>query len=429
MRLRLSFLWVLLFVSSCAVRRPAEVKSSESRFADVYRSLSIPSAAASAHDSSGARVTISAKDMPVPDFLRVISAKYGASVVYEDALDSRVISIELNDVALPDVFGLLARRLKVQTSRVGSAWFVGNLRQEDRAFLVRKVRRLSDVGLKESVQTFLSEFGHVVAFSDGLVVVADRVEVLEHISGMLDQIEAARTDTWVVQLYLVSGSEDLKQTLGVDASALGNLSYSFAKASATGGLAVAGSFAAALKATASADGTALVGKPVFLLGDGETSAFVSGASIPIPRKTVSDQGTVTTQGFDYVQSGLSASCSVRESQGDGAKLTVKVSIGDIVGFVETAPIQSKSEFSTVAVVQSGGVYLLGSLDTSEALRNDSGIFARALTLKTREKKSGSVQVWAKIFRVAGPTEQAAVASVRSLPSPESSAKGEIVDVP
>jgi type II secretory pathway component GspD/PulD (secretin) len=352
--------------------------------------------------------------MPVSDFIRVLSAKYGAAVVFDDQLDSRRISAELQNTPLVDVFGLLSRRLGVQVSRVGDAWFVGKLRVEDKGFLVRKVRRLTDQGLNQAVQVLLSEAGRSVSYNDGLVVVSDRVEVLQRVSGLLDAIESARADTWVIQLYLVAVSDDVKATFGADTTALANLSYSFAKASAglpisstPGGGSLTSSLSAALSTTASKASVRLVGKPLFLIGDGESANFQSGVTVPVPKKTVSDQGTVTTSGFDYIQAGLSASCSLRETTSAGAKLTVGVSIGQITGYVENAPVQTKSTFNTVAVVQAGGVYLLGSLDQDEKDINDKGLTPRLLLLKDHEGKRANVEVWARVFRIAGPCEEKA----------------------
>lgn len=353
-------------------------------------------------------VTFSAKEMPVSDFIRVLAAQYGASVVFDDQLDGRRISAEFQNTPLVDVFGLLSRRLGVQVSRVGDAWFVGKLRVEDKGFLVRKVRRLTDQGLNQAVQVLLSEAGRAACFNDGLVVVSDRVEVLQRVSGLLDSIESARADSWVVQLYLVAVSDDVKSQFGADTTALANLSYSFAKASAglpaaaASGTTLTSSLSAALSVTASKAAVNLIGKPLFLLSDGESASFQSGVTVPVPKKTVSDQGTVTTSGFDYVQAGLSASCSLRETTSAGAKLTIGVSIGQITGYVEAAPIQSKSAFNTVAVVQAGGVYLLGSLDQDEKDVNDSGLASRVMLLKGRERKRSNVEVWARVFRVAGP---------------------------
>ena len=396
-------------VSGCA-RRPAERPKEASMFQDVYKALSVPEAQSQKHaDAGGARITISAKEMPIADFVRVLAAQYGASVVFDDQLEGHKVSIEVQDTPIVDVFGLLARRLGVQTSRVGNVWFIGKLRPEDRGYLVRKVRRLPEVGLRESVMVLLSEAGRVAAYNDGLVVCSDRVEVLERVEGLLDEVEAARSDTWVVQLYLVSISKDAKQTFGVDTTALANLSYSFANASAVlpavSAAKLSSSFAATLNASAAKTGVELIGKPIFLLGDGESSSFQSGATVPVPKKTVSDQGTVTTSGFDYVQSGVSANCAIRESSNDSAKLTVSVSVGQITGYVESAPIQEKSTFQTVAVVGANGVYLLGSLDQDESDDSRTGLIPKFLLNHTQERKKGQVQVWAKVFRVAGPVKE------------------------
>ena len=109
--------------------------------------------------------------MEVVTFARMVAREAGISVVVEDDLDSKKISLEVSDTPAAEVLELVARRLGVELSRVGGAYFLGELRPEDRAVYVRRVRRLSSEELQAAVEVLISDNGRVTAYPDGLVVV------------------------------------------------------------------------------------------------------------------------------------------------------------------------------------------------------------------------------------------------------------------
>lgn len=374
-------------------------------------------------------VSISVKEMPLTDFLRVLAARNGISVIWAEGLDRRLVSVEAVGVPVNEVFEGLARRFGVSVQRVGQSWYVGEFRNEDRATLVRKTVRLSPDDVSSAVGVVLGETGRVKCFKDGLCIVSAPAESCRRIAAVFDEIEAARCDSWVVQLYLFSCSHEATHDLGLDTSALIDLSYTFAKkslavasssssgatpiATPLNGSHLASSFGAVMKAAATRSDVSLVGKPLFVLGDGETSSFVSGISVPVPKKTVSDQGTVTTSGYDMVQSGLSSDVSLREGPHGTAMLTAHISLGQITGYVESVPIQAKNEFSTSAVVASSGVYLLGALDEDDATIGATGLAERLLSHSTKDVKRSQIQIWARLYRIAAPMKMSRMTMVEA----------------
>lgn len=158
--------------------------------------------------------------------------------------------------------------------------------------LVRRVPRLSGDDLAEACATLLSEAGRVQTFPDGLVVVGDRVAVLQRVHELLDSIERAPVGTWVVQLYVVNVNQSAGATIGLDAQPALDLAAAFSAASAGGPSATAEAvigLRGALEAVRREDASSLVAEPLFLLVDGGRSKIERGERIPVARKTVSDQ--------------------------------------------------------------------------------------------------------------------------------------------
>ena len=69
--------------------------------------------------------------------------------------------------------------------------------------------------LKNGVDSIKSELGRSNAFSDGVIVVADRVEALERLNQALDQLEMVPANSWVAQFYLVTLNNKAKVALGI----------------------------------------------------------------------------------------------------------------------------------------------------------------------------------------------------------------------
>lgn len=344
--------------------------------------------------------------MPLGAFLRYLSNESGLSIVASSSLDDERITVEVVNEPVEQVMGTVARRLGAELTRTGNVYFLGTLRPEDRGVLVRRVKRLAKDDLLAAVTVLMSENGRVQAYSDGVVVCADRVEVLQRVTELLDNLEAVEVACWVVQLYLVSLSENQEKEFGLDVVPAVEVAADFAAASSSGlptGLAAVGSASSAtaalnavLKASRRAEGSRLVAEPLFVLIDGGSGSFERGKRIPIARRAVSDQGTVSTTGYQYVNAGLTCSLAIREHGTESIAGKLQVEMSRLDSYLDNAPVTSSESFNCEAVMRSGGVYLLGCLRRDEAEAASTGLFA----LGGKKSVGGGVlQVWARAHRI------------------------------
>jgi hypothetical protein len=339
----------------------------------------------------------------------------GASVVVEESLTSKLVTVELSGVAFEAAIGAVARHVGADVARVGSVYFIGTRRPEDRAVLVRVVPRLGPEELRGAVSVVLGDVGRAQVFPDGLVVVSDKVEVLARVSEVLDAVAAAPFGTWVVQLYLISlTQEDMRDfgmtvspTMGLNLGAKGGFSTT------TGAVAVPAASASAeiglsavLNAASRSAAGGVVAQPLMLIRNGGKGKVARGESVPVPRRSVSPQGTVQTVGFDRQQVGTEISVTIREAGLGVATLGLTMQLSGIIGFVEgIAPRTSVESLECESVVSSRGVYLLGALtrdaenDTAEGIRIG----------KKEERVSQVLQVWARVYQVLGAADRSAAA--------------------
>ena len=266
--------------------------------------------------------------------------------------------------------------------------------------------RLSSDDLKGAVTTLLSEFGRVSAYPDGLVVVGDRVEVIQRVSEMLDRVERAGSETWVVQLYVIEKSSNDSQDIGMDIVPAAELAASLATASSgipmgllnNQSARASASLNATLKAALSKSRGRIVTSPMFILADGGQTKFTSGRQILVPRRNVSDQGTVTTVGYDSFQAGTSIYVKVRELDRAKAAVSLSLTFSTLEGYTADgiAPIINPTGLECTVNVVAGGVYLAGVFDQNASTASVSG----PLTLGVKSARElHRFEVWMRVYRI------------------------------
>jgi type II secretory pathway component GspD/PulD (secretin) len=335
-------------------------------------------------------LTISAKNMPLSSFCRIISDKTFSGIVYNNSLSNSAITGEFKISNVGEVLNVIARQLNVECLKVGDTYFLGNIKKEDRGILVKKVRGYSPDELRQCIRTLLSDVGKVQVFQSGTICVSDREHVLTRVSQMCDSIEAGFSGSWIVQLYFVVVRKDALLEAGFDMQSSGKLSYDISNSTlSVEDLKLDGLF----NLISRSNFADMYASPMLLLRDGVKGTWRDGERIPIPKKVVSQYGVVETQGFEYIDTGLNIDSTIRESK-NGAVLNLSISLSDVKGYVEYAPITSHCEFTAECELKQNKVYLIGEMARYKVLDTQKKI----LNLGTDRGKS-TVQVWGCVYRI------------------------------
>lgn len=340
--------------------------------------------------------------MPLPEFLRFLNQQASVNVVAGAEFDSAAVTVDLTDVPLDEVMSIVARRLNADVTRVGSLYYLGQLKPEDRGILIRRVMRLDSDQIAEAARAFTSEYGKVQVLPDGLVIVADRAQVLVRISDMFDQVEASSSDSWVCQLHIIALSRNQFQQAGFEVKPVLDVATTFALTSgaSAGSVALTGGLDAILRVARSGDAASVLAEPMVILGDGRTATLNDGRRVPIAQRTVSPEGTVTVSGFQFIDTGLTLNVTLRDHGRGFAGVKLTTSLSDIVGFVEgEAPITAETRLESTATVKTGGVYMLGSVQRAGKRQAVTGQLG---TVKEDGESSSVVQIWGRFYRLAPP---------------------------
>lgn len=393
-----------LFLHSCGDNRAALPP-----FVDHYARIALLPQVTHASSDSAERFSFSAQGAPLPTLLRQIADRASVSVISHSSLHNALVSVEVKDAPVPEVLAAIARSLDRRLSRIGGIYFLGPVEAEDRSALVRKVRRLDAEELTKLCELFKSEHGRCHVSSDGLVIVADRVEVLERIANTFDQVERAETSSWVLQLVVVALGDRTKNTLGIST----DLTAQFAANLATPNLAThsaSAALSALLVSVHDSSDSRVIAQPLLIMRDGSTSTIRRGEDLRLAKRSTSPYGTSEITGYEVIPTGLTIAATLRDDTAKAAGLSLKLDLSSISGFQDTLPIITTQGIESETSIAAGGVYLLGSLEASSLSHSLSG--SPLPLLYGRDRSSYTMQIWCKAYRIAGPltSSQQAVAA-------------------
>lgn len=367
-------------------------------FRSVYLQLPDPKVEVGVIKSEEKKITLTAVGVPLVDLLRQISDECGISVIASGKLDADLVSLEIKSASAETVLGAVARRLGQRIAKIGNIYYIGDISPEDRGFIVRRIHRLKSEELSHVVALFTSEYGKTVSFSDGLMVVSDRVEVLDRLNSALDKLENVTSATWVVQVYLISLTDKHMHDLGIDLSNTLKLSYKVNSSSSEGG-SVSGTLDALLVSAHEDGDSTVVAQPLLLVRDGGQAHISDGTEQPVPKYTNLVSGNLELSGFEIISVGLKCDVSCREETQKSAQLELSVELSKISGYVSNYPIVSKQRLVSDLSIRSGGEYLVGQLVESSRLDQLSG---NVIPSQYKwENNRSNIQVWAKAFRISG----------------------------
>lgn len=337
-------------------------------------------------------LTFSAYQMPLALFSRVISDSFGIGVVFGDDLAAKTITAEFKDTDLSTVLTVVSRQIGVSVVKIGNTYFLGQLSESDRGILVRRILNYDTADLRSAVSSMLSGSGKYQVLANNVVLISDNDFVLRRVSEAIDYMEGISSDCWIIQLYFVNLRKDALLDAGFEVQSSGKISYNISNSEVSAEDLKLDGFFNALMNSSYAD---MYASPMFIMRDNKVGKWQDGQRVPVPRKTVSDYGTVTTVGFDYVQTGVEVSASVRESS-IGGVLALDISLSDISSYVEYCPVVSQSACNVEVDMLSDRLYLLGELQKYTDLDTQKN------TLQFGASRGRVVlQVWGKIYKIAG----------------------------
>lgn len=209
------------------------------------------------------------------------------------------------------------------------------------------------------------------------VVVAGSPAVLERAAQMREWFDKGY-DGWHLEVKLVRVSKKFAERVGIDwkvsanvKAAAGTLIDDLIPAPLVGARAEALVEAVAQFSQTDEDATIVYSAPLLVM-EGRSATLQQGDRLPILRKAVSDQGTVTQTGFDTIDTGFKLR-ALATRVGSGVLLELEPELSAVTGFVGEVPVLSRSSVQASCVVKSGEWIVLGGLESAEKRVGRTGL--------------------------------------------------------
>lgn len=361
-------------------------------FLELYQISSTSSTVNNSRLRNRHTVSVSFNKMPFLSFIRWFSDSTHKGVVFPQELEKQFITAEFKNATADELISTIARRLDTSVLYIGNTIYLGKLTKDDRGVLCRKIRNFESKSLADALQIYLSESGKIKFLGDHIFI-SDTAVSLSKLQNLMDSLDSYQSDTWIVQYYILLKKNNIDASAGAQVTTSGELSYNIAK-----GQGVDADFSDIgqnfkLILTGNSSHVHVIASPLLMMSANKEAVWTDATTVPIPRKTVSDSGTVTTTGVDYKDVGLTLKVILQESS-RGASLHTDLEDSSIVGYVDYYPQTQKSSLKTDCDVISGKIYLIGEL------RRNSGTTSIS-DLLTFGKKSEltNMQVYCRVFKL------------------------------
>ncbi|GHV23138.1 hypothetical protein AGMMS49959_15350 [Planctomycetales bacterium] len=353
--------------------------------------------------------------MPLSTFSSILARQAGISVVTEAGLANAMVSLTVNDLPIDEVITAAAKQLGVIATRNGNLFYLGALNDNDNALFIGYCPRLNSNAADKAIGTILTTKGKSHTFDDGLIIVNDVPQALQKVEQFLSVLQNARADSWIVQYQIILFRQDAMRDLGMSAGA----TFNIAAANANSAEAHYKVQAAIDRAVSNGYATILT-QPLIVLENGSTASIKDGDRTPLPMKTVTDAGTVTTTGVQYQETGTLVTTTIMDMGQGSARLTTDLSITAVTGYVEEYPIVKGQSVNYTAAIDVNKTYLIAAMEQDENSASADKSFhlgadgTGAAILKTananlsvnfasnQAKKSmkNVMQVWVRVYRIA-----------------------------
>lgn len=395
-------------------RIPSAQAQPQPTLKEIYQSAPPPSS--QSHQTASEteiKVTGRFAETPMRVFTSLLADQYGVCVAVEQRLDLMTVTGEFSETPLRVCLATVARRLGCELVELRGLYYLGQRKPEDKVVMVRKIRRLNHEQVGAASQGFLSQEGSFAAMPDGLIVVGDRLEVIERLVDMFDRLEKAPSIVWCVQLHVISMSDKDLLDFGLDVNPALELAAGYANLSnvtkdltlgvvqgirGEGGATVAdASLSAVLRATRERSSMRIVADPLFTCVDGSEATVTRGLKVPVRTSIVTGQQGNVSNNVRFVQTGLEATASVREISDKVGRLNLKLSVSEVQTVDrELGPTTDDQGLTCETDCETGGVYLLGGLRRGKNEQSRGAFF----TMGDKKNKEGDVWlIWGKVYRI------------------------------
>ncbi len=291
-------------------------------------------------------ITLSVRDMSMAQVLQLAAQQAGTSITVPPQATELLVSCEYNQQPAQAIFEDLARQIDLVAQYDGQILTLVKPELAHKDFIVLRSGYSDAENVQRTMKTVLGEDTSIEIIDDRLVVAGDH-DTLRTASEYAKHLTQG-PDAWMLQVRVVSITENYSRELGLDWSVQTNIGFN---TTGPGHIASADLIASVIgKATQTGTHAKLMESATLYVLEGTPATLNQGQRVPLPRFTTSPEGTTTITGYDYIDAGFRLQAEAKRVPG-GARLTLKPTISSVVGFVREAPITQESSVEVQAIIE------------------------------------------------------------------------------
>ena len=332
--------------------------------------------------------TIRFEGVPFAQAMSVLTAESGKSIAWSEALDSRTVYGNFSNMALPIILDSIAHRVNANVTVINGAYFLGEMKKEDRLFGVTRIPPSDREALLDTLRQCLSTEGTVGVVGSCLTV-CDRMEQVRQILALVESIRERSERSYIAEVYFIRTSEEkfIKLTADLQFNQVDVFSSSFN---------VEELFRMFVDADAGDGWSRIDQRPVVTLAEGRPFTFTDGSELNREQKSIAENGVMHTTGYAKFSDGLKLTmCLNRVSERSYmVDMDLTISVFDKTDKSEVPGLKKSNVNALGILAQDGKVCFVTSLKTASKtsglglLSLDHGDTSDRLTiwLRVRELK-------------------------------------------
>lgn len=289
-------------------------------------------------------------------------------MVIDPKIKEEEVILKFDDVTIVEALRLAVDQLPDQVEllyRSGDVLYLGRPAESDkisRPYFVRGEAARDYVAPFTVAAGQAAEIAHV---GDAIIVRAtpETHAKLERLYGQL----LGYRGQWIVDVKFLELTRRATEELGIDWEVAGSvvLNSKFAHLFKV----INGDLSGAITADLRRSDVKILSNARLSVVEGNQGKLQVGDTTPIPVRAISDNGTVTTTGYQNIDTGILLDVQLRTVPGDLVEVKVIPEMSRVTGFIDGAPIRSRRRIESVAVVKPGTVIAIGGLDDSRVTRD------------------------------------------------------------
>jgi hypothetical protein len=335
-------------------------------------------------------LSLSAVDLPLHLFARILSEDYGISLIWSKELDYDQVTLSVQDATVEALIGLVARRLGVDAAKRGGIWYLGRTDANDEVSAAVHVEGRKLEELRAAVQALVPQVIRREVTADGVVLLAGPGHLMTAATDAVLRLRGSQPRNALVQFYVVETYSLDSISAGIE----GRPEFRLSADLASGAIGfVGGGDHSVLVDTVKSSGT-VVSSALLTVIEGEEAQAQRVERVPVPQRAITESGVIQTTGYALVEVG-----STFTTTAAAGRFEYRVNLGTIVGFVGEQPRESAVTFEGETRIQGDGLYLLGVMATEDNTQNAEHFLT---TFKRERSRSARrVLLWALVETVEG----------------------------